>query len=69
MINIQENKNLMVGNKLTILFNNSLLDVEILEKIFLDKGDIDFLIKDTNTKDNVFRIKHRNLKNYKKYKN
>lgn len=65
MINIQENKNLMVGNKLTILFNNSLLDVEILEKIFLDKGDIDFLIKDTNTKDNVFRIKHRNLKIYK----
>lgn len=61
-----ETKSLKVNDKITFILSSHIpVDGEIIEKIFLDKGDISFLIKIDNGK--FIRMKHRNLDLYCKY--
>jgi hypothetical protein len=59
-------KDLEVNDKIIFILNGVMLDGEILEKNYLDKGDIDFVIKVAN--DKKTRILHRNLNLYYKLK-
>jgi hypothetical protein len=59
-------KDLQVNDKIIFIVNGTMIDGEILEKNYLDKGDIDFVIKVAN--DKITRIKHRNLNLYYKLK-
>ena len=64
--NFLESKSLNVDDKITFfLSSETVVDGIIIEKVFLDKGDISFLIRIDNGK--FIRMKHRNLDLYCKY--
>ena len=60
-----KSKNLEINDKITFFDNNTLMDGQIIEKNYLDKGDIDFVIKTSDNR--IMRSKHRNLNIYCKY--
>lgn len=61
MIDCSVNKNLQVGNKIIFILGGISIDGTIIEKNYMDKGDIDFLIQ---TEGGLVRSKHRNLDLY-----
>lgn len=59
MIDCKINKNLQPGENIIFITNNTAYDGTIQEKNYLDKGDIEFVIKLTDGR--LTRIKHRQL--------
>lgn len=58
-------KDLEVEDKITFIVGNKIIDGTILEKNYMSRGDIDFLIE---TPKGLLRSKHRNLNLYYLYK-
>ena len=66
MVDCTVNKNLEVGQKISIILGGKLLDGTIKEKTPMNGGDISFLIEAENG--GLCRVKHRHLDIYYIYK-
>jgi hypothetical protein len=59
MIDASYNKNLQVNDKIIFIIGNTSFDGTIIEKNYIGRGDIDFVITTSDNK--TCRVKHRLL--------